>query len=164
MRGNVLPLQPLILVIRRLKKQGKRIAFTNGCFDLLHIGHLSCLERIKAQADILVVAVNTDASVRRLKGRGRPLVPARERARLVAALKPVDWVILFSELTPIKLIRALRPDLLAKGGDWTPERIVGREVVESYGGRVLEIPTVAGRSTTRLVEQMGKAVHPTGSP
>ncbi len=153
MRGNVLPLKKLLPILRRLKKQGKQIAFTNGCFDLLHIGHLTYLEQIKRRADILVVAVNADASVRRLKGPGRPLVPDRERARLVAALKPVDWVTLFPEATPLKLIRAIRPDLLAKGGDWTRERIVGREIVESYGGRVVVIPYVAGRSSTRLIEQ-----------
>ena len=153
MRGNVLPLQPLILVIRRLKKQGKRIAFTNGCFDLLHIGHLSCLERIKAQADVLVVAVNTDASVRRLKGPGRPVVPAGERARLVGALKPVDYVTLFSEPTPLKVIRALRPNLLGKGADWKGKEVVGQQEVESWGGRLLLLPYLRGHSTTRLIEQ-----------
>ena len=150
---SILPLNQLVRLVRRLRRQGKRIAFTNGCFALLHIGHLTTLEQIKRRADILVVAVNADASVRRLKGPGRPLVPDRERARLVAALKPVDWVTLFPEATPLKLIRAIRPDLLAKGGDWTRERIVGREIVESYGGRVVVIPYVAGRSSTRLIEQ-----------
>jgi len=153
LRSSVLPLRKLLLILRRLKKQGKRIAFTNGCFDLLHIGHLTYLEQIKRRADILVVGVNSDASVRGLKGPGRPVVPARERARLVAALKPVDFVVIFSEPTPLKVIRAVRPDLLAKGGDWKADRIVGAEFVKSYGGRVAVIPYVAGHSTTRLIER-----------
>lgn len=153
MRSRVLPLKKLLPILRGLKKQGKRIAFTNGCFDLLHIGHLTTLEQIKRRADILVVAVNSDFSVRGLKGAGRPVVPAGERARLVAALKPVDFVTVFSEPTPLKTIRALRPDLLAKGGDWKADRIVGAEVVKSYGGRVAVIPTVAGHSTTDLLRK-----------
>lgn len=153
MRSNVLSLKQLLPVLRKLKKQGKRIAFTNGCFDLLHIGHLTTLEQIKRRADILVVAVNSDASVRKLKGPGRPVVPAGERARLVAALKPVDFVTIFTESTPLKAIRAVRPDLLAKGGDWRPDRIVGAEIVKSYGGRVAVIPTVAGHSTTDLIKR-----------
>ena len=148
---QVLPLKKLLPILQRLRRQGKRIAFTNGCFDLLHIGHLTYLEQIKRRADILVVGVNSDASVRGLKGPGRPVVPARERARLVAALKPVDFVMIFSEPTPLKVIRAIRPDLLAKGGDWRPDSIVGSEIVKSYGGRVAVIPTVAGHSTTRLI-------------
>lgn len=150
---SVLPLSQLARLVRRLRRQGKRIAFTNGCFDLLHIGHLAYLEQIKKQADILVVAVNSDASVRGLKGTGRPLVTARERARLVAALKPVDFVTVFSGATPLKVIRALRPDLLAKGGDWKEDRIVGSEFVKSYDGRVAVIPYVAGHSTTRLLKR-----------
>ena len=153
MRSNVLPLKKLLPILRKLKRQGKRIAFTNGCFDLLHIGHLSYLERIKPRADILVVAINTDASVRRLKGRGRPIVPAPERARLLAALRPVDFVTFFSEPTPLNVIRAVRPDLLAKGGDWQADRIVGAKFVKSIGGRVAVIPYVAGHSTTRLLER-----------
>ncbi len=150
---SVLPLNQLVRLVRRLRRQGKRIAFTNGCFDLLHIGHLTYLERIKKRADILVVAVNSDSSVRGLKGAGRPVVPAGERARLVAALKPVDFVVIFPEPTPLNAIRAIRPDLLAKGGDWRPDRIVGAEVVKSYGGRVAVIPYVAGHSTTELLRK-----------
>ena len=120
----VLALKKLLPVLQRLRRQGKRIAFTNGCFDLLHIGHLTYLEQIKKRADILVVAVNSDSSVRGLKGPDRPVVPAGERARLVAALKPVDFVVIFPEPTPLKVIRAVRPDLLAKGGDWKPHPIL----------------------------------------
>ena len=147
----MLPLNRLVRVIDRLRRQGKRIAFTNGCFDLLHVGHLDYLEKVKARADCLIVGVNSDASVRRLKGAGRPVVPAKERARLLAGLKPVDYVTIFSENTPLQLIRLLRPDLLAKGGDWRRDRIVGRAAVESTGGKVLVIPFMKGHSTSRLL-------------
>lgn len=144
----------LVREVRRLRRRGKRIAFTNGCFDLLHAGHLDYLERIRSRADILIVAVNSDRSVRRLKGPGRPLVPARGRARLVAALKPVDFVTVFSEPTPLKVIRAVQPDVLGKGGDWKREAVVGREVVEGRGGKVLVVPYLKGHSTTRLVRRI----------
>ena len=143
--------------MRRLRAQGKRIAFTNGCFDLLHAGHLDYLERIKRKADVLIVAVNSDASIRRIKGQSRPIVPERERAWLVASLKPVDYVTIFSEPTPLKVIEAIRPDLLAKGGDWSRERIVGREIVESAGGQVLVIPYLRGHSTTCLIQRIRRA-------
>ena len=153
----VLPLGRLVKGVQKLKGQGKRIAFTNGCFDILHAGHLDYLEKVKAHADVLIVAVNSDASVRRLKkGSGRPIVPARERARLVAALKPVDYVTIFSEDTPLKIIRALRPDVLAKGGDWKPEAVVGREVVQSTGAKILIVPYLKGHSTTRLLGRIKK--------
>ena len=152
--SRVLPLNRLLSLIRRERRRGRAIAFTNGCFDLLHSGHLDTFERIKRHADFLVVAVNSDASVRRLKGPRRPLVPARERARLVAALKPVDAVTIFSESTPLKLIRLIRPDILAKGGDWRPEDIVGRRIVESTGGKVLVTPYLKGHSTTRLLHRI----------
>ena len=153
--NGVLSLRQLLKVVRRLRRQGKRIAFTNGCFDLLHAGHLDYLTRIKRHADRLIVGVNSDSSARRLKkGPGRPIVPARERAALVAALKPVDFVTVFSEPTPLKLIRALKPDLLAKGGDWKRDRIVGRDLVERAGGKVLVIPYLKGRSTTRVLQRI----------
>lgn len=150
----VLSLTELVRVVRRLQAKGKVIAFTNGCFDLLHAGHLDTLDRIRRRADLLIVGVNSDASVRRLKGPGRPLVPARERARLIAALKPVDLVTIFSEPTPLRLIRAIRPDILAKGGDWKRGEIVGREIVESYGGKVLVVPYMKAHSTSRLLQRI----------
>ncbi len=149
--GRVLSQPKLLQTVRRLRRLGKRIAFTNGCFDLLHVGHLDYLEKVRARADCLIVGVNSDASVRRLKGAGRPVVPARERARILAGLKPVDYVTLFSESTPLRLIRLLKPDILAKGGDWRKGRIVGRGAVLSSGGRVLVIPYVKGHSTSRLL-------------
>ena len=154
----VLSLAELARRLKRLRRRGKRIAFTNGCFDLLHAGHLDYLEKVKSRADILVVALNSDRSVRRLKkGPGRPLVPERERARLVAALKPVDFAVIFSEPTPLKVIQALQPDLLAKGGDWKKETIVGREVVERRGGKVVVIPYLKGHSTTGLVKRIRRS-------
>lgn len=151
---NILALKELVHVVRRLKRQGKTVAFTNGCFDLLHAGHLNILQRIKRRADVLIVAINSDSSVRRLKGPGRPVVPARERAALVAALKPVDYVTIFAEPTPLRVIRFIRPDLLVKGADWSAPEVVGREVVERCGGKALLLPYLQGHSTTRLLQRI----------
>ncbi len=140
--------------MRSLRREGRTVAFTNGCFDILHVGHLDSLERIKKKADVLIVALNSDASVRRLKGAGRPIVRAKERARLLAALEPVDFVTIFSEDTPLKVIQAIRPDVLAKGGDWKPEQIVGSDIVKASGGRVISVPYVSGHSTTRLIKNI----------
>jgi D-beta-D-heptose 7-phosphate kinase/D-beta-D-heptose 1-phosphate adenosyltransferase len=138
-----------------LRRQGKRIVFTNGCFDLIHPGHVRYLRAARRLGDVLVVAVNTDASVRRLgKGPGRPLNRERDRAEVLAALEMVDYVTLFGEETPVALIRELRPDVLVKGGDWTPDRIAGADIVRSYGGRVRSLPFAAGYSTTRLIAKM----------
>ena len=128
--------------------------FTNGCFDLLHVGHVRSLEQARSFGDRLVVGVNRDASVRRLKGAGRPFVPERQRAELLAALACVDWVVLFGEPTPLALIRALRPDVLAKGGDWSLAEIVGREDVESWGGRVRRLRVVPGVRSTLLAQRV----------
>jgi D-beta-D-heptose 7-phosphate kinase/D-beta-D-heptose 1-phosphate adenosyltransferase len=133
---------------------GERIVFTNGVFDLLHRGHVEYLEKAKALGDRLVVGVNSDASVRRIKGPERPLIPAEERAELLAALACVDLALIFDEDTPERLIREVKPDVLAKGGDWTPDRIVGREFVESRGGRVVSVPLREGLSTTALIERI----------
>jgi D-beta-D-heptose 7-phosphate kinase/D-beta-D-heptose 1-phosphate adenosyltransferase len=138
----------------RARRNGETVVFTNGCFDLLHVGHVRSLERARRQGDRLLVAVNSDASVRRQKGRGRPIVPARRRAEILAALECVDWVVVFGEDTPLALIRSVRPDVLAKGGDWRLEEIVGRAEVQSWGGRVVRIPVVPGSRTTSLVERI----------
>lgn len=143
-------------IAARARKSGKRIVFTNGCFDLLHVGHVRYLARARALGDLLVVGVNRDASVRRLKGPRRPIVPERERAEVLAALQSVDYVILFSEDTPLDLIRAVRPAFLVKGGDWQKRDIVGWDFVESYGGRVKPLPFVPGRSTTGLLAKIKK--------
>lgn len=131
------------------------VVFTNGCFELLHAGHVTYLEDARALGDALVVGVNSDASARRLaKGPGRPFVPEDERARLVAALESVDAVSVFDEDTPAELIRSLLPAVLVKGADWAPEDVVGREVVEAAGGRVEILPLVEGRSTTDLLRRI----------
>jgi len=141
-------------IAAQARRDGRRIAFTNGCFDLLHVGHIRYLAAARDAADLLIVGVNDDASVRRLKGPTRPLVPDAARAEVLAALAAVDYVTLFSEDTPYELIRAVQPDVLVKGSDWAPDQVVGRDVVEARGGRVLLIPVVADFSTTTLVERL----------
>ena len=136
------------------RRAGLRVAFANGCFDVLHSGHLRLLEEAGSRADRLVVAINSDASVRRLKGPARPLVPESERAETLLALEAVDRVIRYDEETPLALIRLLLPDVLVKGADWPLDRIVGRAEVEAAGGEVVRVELVPDRSTTRLVEQL----------
>jgi rfaE bifunctional protein nucleotidyltransferase chain/domain len=128
--------------------------FTNGCFDLLHPGHIRLLEECRALGDVLVVAINSDASVRRNKGPNRPLIPEQERAELLAALAAVDYVTVFDEPTPREIIAAMLPHILVKGNDWAPTEIVGREEVEADGGEVISIPLEPGYSTTRLIERI----------
>lgn len=135
------------------KQNGERVVFTNGCFDLLHVGHITLLEEARRAGDRLVVAVNSDSSVRGLKGTGRPVVGEQERARVLAALAAVDAVVIFDEPTPLELVEALRPNVLVKGGDYTLESIVGAREVLSWGGEVKIVATVAGHSTTRLIEK-----------
>jgi len=137
-----------------LRRAGRRIAFTNGCFDLLHPGHVRYLAAARALADHLVVGLNDDASVRRLKGAGRPILTAAERAEVLAGLAAVDHVVVFAEDTPRALIAALRPDVLVKGADWKLEDIVGREEVEAAGGRVARIDVVPGVSTSELLRRI----------
>lgn len=136
------------------RNAGKRIAFTNGCFDLFHAGHLSLLHQAAQYGNVLVVAVNSDASVRRLKGSGRPLITERERAAALAALGCVDAVTIFEEDTPLKVLQAIRPDVLVKGEDYRADQVVGRELVESAGGRVVLVPLLSGKSTTALIERI----------
>jgi D-beta-D-heptose 7-phosphate kinase/D-beta-D-heptose 1-phosphate adenosyltransferase len=143
-------------VVRVARARGERVVFTNGCFDLLHVGHVRSLAQARSYGDRLVVALNSDASVRRLKGPSRPLVPARQRAEVLAALACVDWVLVFREDTPLATIRALRPDVLAKGGDWSLDTIVGRLEVEGWGGRVVRLREVPGVRTTRLIQRARK--------
>ncbi|MEE2677944.1 MAG: D-glycero-beta-D-manno-heptose 1-phosphate adenylyltransferase [Myxococcota bacterium] len=133
------------------RRRGERVVFTNGCFDLLHLGHMRSLEQARGLGDRLVVGVNSDASVRRLKGAPRPIVPARQRAEILAGLACVDWVVVFGSDTPLALIRALRPAVLAKGGDWALDAIVGREDVEAWGGRVVRLREVPGIRTSSLL-------------
>lgn len=155
-RGGVLSLQALVGRVKALKRAGKRIVFTNGCFDLLHLGHARYLRQARGLGDALVVGVNRDGSVNGLKGRGRPVVRDRDRAELLAALCDVDYVVLFSEPTPLKIIRAIRPDVLVKGGDWKKKDIVGAPDVESWGGSVRSLKFVKGFSTTALIKKIKK--------
>ena len=152
MNPKIIPRGKLPSLVRSLRKQDKKIVFTNGCFDLLHVGHLRYLEKAKALGDLLVVGVNSDDSVREIKGPRRPLLPLRERMELLAGLSCVDYVTSFDEPTPLGLITLLKPDVLAKGGDWTPETTVGRETVEQSGGRVVILPYIEGTSTSHLID------------
>ena len=143
-----------LAALRRWRAGRRRVVFTNGCFDILHLGHVRYLAAARRLGNALVVGVNSDRSVRRLKGPGRPLQPARDRAEILAALACVDAVTIFDAPTPEWLIRLVKPDVLVKGGDWAKNKIVGGSFVESYGGRVARIAFIRGRSTTRLVARM----------
>ena len=147
----------------RDKRNGRRVVFTNGCFDLLHPGHVRLLEEARALGDALIVGLNSDASVRSLKGAGRPIFPERERAEILAALECVDAVVIFPEPTPREIISKLLPDVLVKGGDWRADQIIGREEVEAAGGRVVSIPVVAGHSTTAILEKIRQGTSPAGA-
>lgn len=153
--GKVLTLEAAIHLREELRSRGESVVFTNGCFDLVHLGHVEYLGRAAAMGDCLIVGVNSDRSVRALKGPGRPVVQAAERCKIVAALACVDYVVPFDEPTPEQLIARLRPDVLAKGGDWPPAAIVGGSMVESWGGRVVSIASsVPERSSSRIIEQV----------
>jgi D-beta-D-heptose 7-phosphate kinase/D-beta-D-heptose 1-phosphate adenosyltransferase len=155
MSEKVLTCGQLVPILNQARTQKKRIVFTNGCFDLMHVGHTRYLQAAKALGDLLVVGVNSDASVRNLsKAPDRPIVGEAQRAEVLAALGCVDYVVIFSEPDPLKLITALEPDVLVKGGDWSIDKIVGREVVERRGGTVKTIPLVPGASTTALVNRI----------
>ena len=142
--------------VRQAKAAGRTVVLTNGCFDLLHAGHVILLERAKRLGDVLIVAINSDASVRTLKGPQRPIVSQRDRARLLAALESVDYVTVFNEPTPERLLRRLRPHVLVKGADWSSAQIIGRELVERDGGRVVRLPLFKGYSTSRLIKRIQK--------
>jgi len=137
--------------VDRLRRQGKKIVFTNGCFDILHVGHARYLRQAREKGDLLILGLNSDASVRKIKGEKRPLIPQEERADLLACLEFVDYVTIFEETTPLELILYLKPDVLIKGGDWAEEQVVGRKEVMSWGGTVAIIPEIPGASTTNIV-------------
>jgi D-beta-D-heptose 7-phosphate kinase/D-beta-D-heptose 1-phosphate adenosyltransferase len=152
-------LDEAILRFAREKRNGRRIVFTNGCFDVLHPGHIKTLEQARALGDALIVAINSDASVSSLKP-GRPLIPENERAEILAALECVDAVVIYNELTPREIVSALLPDVLVKGGDWADNKIIGREEVEAAGGRVDSIPVVPGYSTTEILRKIRDGAPP----
>ena len=141
-------------VAARLKARRKRIVFTNGCFDILHVGHIRYLRKAKSLGDILVVGLNTDRSVRLIKGEKRPIVPQEERAEVLAVLEFVDYVVFFDEPDPFTLIEKVKPHILVKGADWTKDKIVGRDLVEKTGGRVVRIPLVPGASSSGVIEKI----------
>lgn len=163
-------LQPAILILEqailrfgRKERNGQRLVFTNGCFDLLHPGHIQTLEKARQLGDLLIIGLNSDTSTREFKGPGRPLIPELERAEILASLESVDAVVIFDELTPRKVISALLPDVLVKGGDWAADRIVGREEVEDSGGQVVSTPVVPGYSTSEIVRKVREGATASGA-
>ncbi|MCL5259994.1 MAG: D-glycero-beta-D-manno-heptose 1-phosphate adenylyltransferase [Nitrospirae bacterium] len=150
--GKILPHDRLLERVEQIHSTGQKVVFTNGCFDLVHAGHIEVLERARQAGDFLIVALNTDSSVRKLKGPSRPLVTEFRRARVIGALTCVDAVTFFDTPTPYELIKLLQPDVLVKGGDWKPEQIIGSDIVNLRGGIVLSIPLVPDSSTTLLVQ------------
>lgn len=141
-------------VLKKLRAGRKKIIFTNGCFDILHPGHVAYLAKAKSLGDVLVIGLNSDASVRKLKGKSRPLVTQKDRAMVISALTCVDFVVIFSALTPIDLIKSVRPDVLVKGGDWKIKDIVGADFVMSYGGKVKSLRYIKGFSTRGLIKRI----------
>lgn len=154
MSGKILSQEELLKERERLREAGKRLVFTNGCFDILHVGHVRYLQAARREGDVLLVAINSDSSVRELKGRARPIMSQEERAEMLAALVMVDYVTVFDALSPRALISALLPDVLVKGGDYSLDEIHGREEVEAAGGRVLSLPFIEGASTTSIIERV----------
>jgi len=154
LKDKIKNLGELVEIVEVLKKEGKKIVFTNGCFDLLHIGHVRCFRDSKKLGDVLIVAINSDRSVRSIKSPTRPIIPQDERAEIMSALKSVDYVIIFDQHDPLQIITSIRPDILVKGGDWDLDTIVGRDVVESYGGKVFALPLVPGVSTTQIINKI----------
>jgi D-beta-D-heptose 7-phosphate kinase/D-beta-D-heptose 1-phosphate adenosyltransferase len=152
--AEILSLDELRIERERLRRAGRRVIFTNGCFDLIHPGHVNYLRQARRLGDVLIVALNSDRSVRELKGEKRPILNQDERAEVVAALSCVDYVTIFDDPTPREVIASLLPDTLVKGGDWGIDQIVGREEVEAAGGVVLSLPFIEGCSTSELIERI----------
>jgi rfaE bifunctional protein nucleotidyltransferase chain/domain len=150
-------LEDLVTERRAWARAGRAVVLTNGCFDLLHPGHVALLEAARREGDVLVVALNSDRSVRGIKGAGRPVVAEQERARMLLALEPVDRVLVYDEETPIRVVRALSPDVLVKGADWAEDKVVGRAEVEAAGGRVVRIALVPGRSTSAILDRVRRS-------
>lgn len=152
--SKILKLETLKRKIAQLRKKGKQIAFTNGCFDILHYGHVSYLEEVKKKDRILIVGLNSDSSIRKIKGAKRPIIKQDQRAALLAALSCVDYVTIFNEETPLKTITVLKPDVLIKGADWKTKGVVGADVVKSNGGRVEFIKYISNLSTTGIIKKI----------
>jgi len=154
LRTKIIPYNKIAELSENLHNQGKRIIFTNGCFDILHLGHVLYLESAKAMGDVLIVGLNGDASVKRLKGNERPIIPEDERALVLAALETVDYVCIFEQDTPYELIDLIKPNVLVKGGDWPIDKIVGADIVQKAGGDVCSLHYVTGLSSTNIIERI----------
>ena len=154
MSGKLKNLEELKVIAADARSQGKSVVFTNGCFDLLHRGHVHVLRESKACGDLLITGINSDKSVKQIKGPARPVLPESDRSELLAALEMVDYVVLFDQPDPYALISAIRPDVLVKGGDWAGAKIVGADLVEEAGGRIVVIPYIKGFSTTEIIERI----------
>jgi len=152
--GKLKSLDELAVITAQAQKNGKKVVFTNGCFDLLHRGHVHLLRQAKAVGDLLIVAVNSDRSVKEIKGLQRPVTSQTDRVELIGALEMVDYVVIFDEPDPYRLIATIKPNVLAKGGDWSAEKIVGADIVEQAGGRVTVIPYLPGYSTSEIIERI----------
>ena len=157
-RDKIFSLNELKDVLGLYRNTGGRIVFTNGCFDIMHAGHAQYLEEARSMGDVLIVAINSDASVRRLKGPKRPVIGQQDRALMLAALESVDYVVIFEEDTPYEVINILEPDLLVKGGDWTPDQIVGADIVLARGGEVKSLPFRPGLSTSSIIERIRESM------
>ena len=154
MKNNLLEIKDLLLTLEEEREEGKSVVFTNGIFDLLHAGHLEYLEKAKLMGDLLVIGVNSDSSTKAIKGENRPVNNERDRSALLGGLRCVDYVVIFSEETPLKILEQIKPDILVKGADYLREGVVGGDFVESYGGSVSLIPLKEGISTTSLIEKL----------
>lgn len=154
--GKVVSIDELVLIRNKAKEEKKSVVFTNGCFDILHLGHIEYLKESAKLGDYLIVAINSDSSVKKLKGESRPIFGEKERAIILSSLEFVDFVVIFEEETPINLIKKLIPDFLVKGGDYSINEVVGREEVEKNGGKVVIIPYLQGYSTTNLLKKIGR--------
>jgi len=154
--GKLKNLDELAALAAQARQNGKSVVFTNGCFDILHRGHVHVLRQAKAAGDLLIVALNSDRSVKEIKGAKRPVLPETDRIELIGAMEMVDYVIIFDESDPYKLIAAIKPNVLAKGGDWSADKIIGADVVERAGGRIVVIPYLQGFSTSEIIERIMK--------
>jgi len=156
-RAKIQKLRELLRIRRQLKRQGKRVVFTNGCFDLLHGGHIHLFREAKLWGDVLVVAVNDDYSIRKIKGASRPIFPLKERLEVLEAIEDIDYLLSFREETPLRIISSLLPDILVKGGDWKPHQVIGKKEVEEAGGKVVIVPYRRGCSSSALLKKIARA-------
>jgi len=143
-------------IVNKLKKKGKKIVFTNGCFDILHTGHIKLLKKAKGLGDILIVGINKDSSIKKLKGKGRPIMDEKQRIEIISAIEFVDYVVPFGQTTPENLIRIIKPDIIVKGGDYKKDEVIGKDIVEKYGGKVYIFPLLKNISTTKIINKIKK--------